>query len=117
MLPILNLNGYKIANPTILARIPEGELLELFRGYGYEPSSCPAGSTARTRWLVHAQMAAALDEAFGRIDQIQQEARSGESTERPRWPMIILRTPKGWTGPKVVDGKRSRAPGGRTRCR
>ncbi|MBF4579774.1 phosphoketolase [Frigoribacterium sp. VKM Ac-2530] len=106
VLPILNLNGYKIANPTILARIPEGELLELFRGYGYQPIVVSGGFDGEDPMVVHAQMAAALDEAFGRIDQIQQEARSGESTERPRWPMIVLRTPKGWTGPKVVDGKK-----------
>jgi xylulose-5-phosphate/fructose-6-phosphate phosphoketolase len=104
VLPILNLNGYKIANPTILARIPEGELLELFRGYGYQPIVVSGGFDGEDPMVVHAQMAAALDEAFGRIDQIQREARSGESTERPRWPMIVLRTPKGWTGPKEVDG-------------
>ena len=106
VLPILNLNGYKIANPTILARIPEGELLELFRGYGYQPIVVSGGFDGEDPMVVHRQMAAALDESFRRIDEIQREARSGDGVERPRWPMIVLRSPKGWTGPREVDGKK-----------
>jgi len=105
VLPILNLNGYKIANPTLLARIPEGELLELFRGYGYEPIVVAGGFDGEDPVRVHERMAAALDHAFSRIDELQREARSGDSDARPRWPMIVLRTPKGWTGPKEVDGE------------
>lgn len=106
VLPILNLNGYKIANPTVLSRIPEGELLELMRGYGYEPLVVAGGFDGEDPMRVHERMAAALDHAFDRIDELRREARDGDGTERPRWPMIVLRTPKGWTGPKVVDGER-----------
>jgi len=106
VLPILNLNGWKIANPTLLARIPEGELLELFRGYGYEPVVVTGGADGEAPAAVHERLAAALDHAFSRIDELQRAARSGETSERPRWPMIVLRTPKGWTGPKEVDGER-----------
>jgi xylulose-5-phosphate/fructose-6-phosphate phosphoketolase len=107
VLPILHLNGFKIANPTILARLPEDELLSLFRGYGYEPMIV-AGDDPMP---VHKQMAETLDSAYEKIRAIQEGARSGASytpdaAGRPRWPMIILRTPKGWTGPKVVDGKK-----------
>ena len=105
VLPILNLNGFKIANPTVLARIPEQELFSLFRGYGYEPILV-AGDDPMP---MHEKMAEALDRAYSEIRGIQEQARSGKNAEvaenRPRWPMIILRTPKGWTGPKVVDGK------------
>ena len=101
VLPILHLNGYKIANPTVLARIPHDELESLLRGYGYRPITV-AGDDPTD---VHQQLAAALDEAFDDIAAIQLDARSGASTERPVWPMIVLRTPKGWTGPQVVDGK------------
>jgi len=104
VLPILNLNGYKIANPAVLARIPEPELLELFRGYGYEPILVSGGFDDEDPMVVHAAMAAALEYAAERISQIRLEARSSESASRPTWPMIILRTPKGWTGPKEVDG-------------
>jgi xylulose-5-phosphate/fructose-6-phosphate phosphoketolase len=101
VLPILHLNGYKIANPTVLARIPHSELESLLRGYGYRAivvaGEDPAG--------VHQQLAAALDDAFDDIAAIQESARSGEQAERPVWPMIVLRTPKGWTGPETVDGK------------
>ena len=100
VLPILHLNGYKIANPTVLARIPEAELEALMRGYGYRPISVAGDDPAS----VHQQLAAALDDAFDGIAEIQRAARAGERTERPVWPMIVLRTPKGWTGPKVVDG-------------
>jgi xylulose-5-phosphate/fructose-6-phosphate phosphoketolase len=101
VLPILHLNGYKIANPTILARMPQAELEDLFRGYGYEPFTV-AGDDPMT---VHQQMAATLDTMMDRIAAIQKSAREDNNTERPRWPLLILRTPKGWTGPKEVDGK------------
>ncbi len=100
VLPILHLNGYKIAGPTVLARIPEEELTELLRGYGYAPVFV-SGDEPR---VMHEQMAATLDRVLGEIRRIQSEARAGRGNERARWPMIVLRTPKGWTGPKVVDG-------------
>jgi xylulose-5-phosphate/fructose-6-phosphate phosphoketolase len=100
VLPILHLNGYKIANPTILARIPETELRSLLEGYGYAPRFV-SGSDPST---MHALMAHTLDEIADEIHEIQRAAREHFSTERPRWPMIVLRTPKGWTGPKFVDG-------------
>jgi len=101
VLPILHLNGYKIANPTILARIPHAELEDLMRGYGYEPYTVSGDDPA----LMHQQAAAVFDAIFDRIAEIQQAARENGSTDRPAWPMLILRTPKGWTGPKEVDGK------------
>jgi len=101
VLPILHLNGYKIANPTVLARIPEAELCDLIRGYGHTPVVV-SGDDPR---VVHQKLAAALDWALDEIAEIQQSARSGASSARPAWPMIILRTPKGWTGPKTVDGQ------------
>ncbi len=105
VLPILHLNGYKIANPTVLARIPEEELLQLFHGYGYEPIVVSGDEPTD----MHHQLADALDKAYGRIREIQTAAREGGSPgvgkERSHWPMIIFRSPKGWTGPKVVDGK------------
>jgi xylulose-5-phosphate/fructose-6-phosphate phosphoketolase len=103
VLPILHLNGYKIANPTVLARIPEKELLQLFRGYGYEPIVV-AGDDPEP---MHRAFAAALDRAVRRIRRIQRAARqtSASVASRPRWPMIVLRSPKGWTGPKELDGK------------
>ena len=100
VLPILHLNGYKIANPAILARIREEELLNLFLGYGYRPHLVSGDSPES----VHQQMAATLDQVMSEISAIQHAARSNGSLERPAWPMIILRTPKGWTGPKEVDG-------------
>jgi xylulose-5-phosphate/fructose-6-phosphate phosphoketolase len=100
VIPILHLNGYKIANPTVLARIPEAELIALFEGYGYRPYIV-AGNDPQ---IVHQQMAATLDLALDEIRAIQRSARDGGDGRRPTWPMIILRTPKGWTGPKVVDG-------------
>lgn len=99
VLPILHLNGYKIANPTVLDRIPESELLELLRGYGHHPYLV-AGDDPAT---VHQALAATLDRALDEIAAIQRRARSGGPVERPRWPMIVLRTPKGWTGPREVD--------------
>ena len=100
VLPILHLNGYKIANPTVLARIPEAELVELFEGYGHRVYVV-AGDEPE---LAHQQLAAALDACVREIRDIQQRARELGDTIRPRWPMIVLRTPKGWTGPKTVDG-------------
>ncbi len=100
VLPILHLNGYKIANPTVLARIPREELLALFCGYGYEPIVVAGDEPT----AMHREMAAALDRAYGRIREIQTEAREHGNTKRPRWPMLIFESPKGWTGPKVVDG-------------
>ncbi len=102
VLPVLHLNGYKIANPTVLARIPESELTELMRGYGYAPHFV----TGSDPMDVHEQLAGTLDAVLDEIKSIQQQARGGEAgpAHRPLWPMIVLRTPKGWTGPKEVDG-------------
>jgi xylulose-5-phosphate/fructose-6-phosphate phosphoketolase len=100
VLPILHLNGYKIANPTVLARIPPPELRSLLEGYGYHPLVVEGIEPN----AVHQLMSAALDRAMSEIQEIQRSARAGGSVSRPRWPMIVLRTPKGWTGPKVVDG-------------
>jgi xylulose-5-phosphate/fructose-6-phosphate phosphoketolase len=109
VLPVLHLNGWKIANPTVLARNPEAELDALLRGYGYQPSYVTGHEPA----VVHQEMAAALDDAIARIREIQHQARSSGSSRTGRpgpaqpaqgWPMIVLRTPKGWTGPAVVDG-------------
>ena len=101
VLPILHLNGYKIANPTVLARIPENELRRLLEGFGHEPLFVEGDDPA----LMHGLMAAALDQVLDRIASIQKAARDRSETQRPRWPMIVLRTPKGWTGPKAVDGQ------------
>ena len=100
VLPILHLNGYKIANPTVLARIPREELKDLFSGYGYTPHMVEGDDPH----AVHQLMAATLDQVIAEIRRIQAAARSKGFRERPAWPMIILRTPKGWTGPKEVDG-------------
>ena len=103
VLPILHLNGFKIANPTILARIERSELTALLRGYGYEPHFVEGDDPA----LVHQMLAGTLDKVLTRIRRIQKAARAGPATKilkRPRWPMIVLCTPKGWTGPKFVDG-------------
>ena len=100
VLPILHLNGYKIANPTVLARIPTAELHALMTGYGYDPIEV-AGDDPE---LMHQAMAAAMDRAFNAIRDIQRRARAQDATQRPRWPMIILRSPKGWTCPEYVDG-------------
>jgi xylulose-5-phosphate/fructose-6-phosphate phosphoketolase len=101
VLPILHLNGYKIAGPTVLARIPHDELESLFVGYGYRPYFVEGDDPA----TMHRQMAATLDAVVAGIKKIQRAARTKGFTKRPRWPMIVLRSPKGWTGPKVVDGK------------
>jgi xylulose-5-phosphate/fructose-6-phosphate phosphoketolase len=101
VLPILHLNGYKIAGPTVLARIGDAELKKLLEGYGYEPHFV-AGDDPLP---MHQEMAATLDRVIDRIQAIQAKARAEGFKERPNWPMIVLETPKGWTGPKVVDGK------------
>ncbi len=102
VLPVLNLNGYKIANPTILARISHEELECLFRGYGYTPYFVEGNNPAE----MHQTMAAVMEECILNIKEVQREARINGKIERPRWPMIVLRTPKGWTGPQEVDGKK-----------
>jgi len=103
VLPILHLNGYKIANPTLLGRSSDSDLRQLFSGYGYEPLFISGDDPM----LMHRQMADALDYAFDRIRDYQQQAREGNQSESvPAWPMIVLRSPKGWTGPKTVDGKK-----------
>lgn len=100
VLPILHLNGYKISNPTVLARIEHEELEQLFRGYGYKPYFVEGSDPA----YMHARMAEVMDEAIADIKHIQTEARDNGNMVRPRWPMIVLRSPKGWTGPKEVNG-------------
>ena len=100
VLPVLHLNGYKIANPTVLARIPREELLELLRGYGYNPYLVEGHEPE----AMHQLMASTLDTILEEIRAIQHRARVEGVTERPRWPMLVMVTPKGWTGPKVVDG-------------
>ncbi|MEY3930199.1 MAG: hypothetical protein RLZZ516_1909 [Cyanobacteriota bacterium] len=107
VLPVLHLNGYKIANPTLLARLPHQELASLLRGYGWEPLFVEGSEPMR----MHAAMAAAMDTAIGRIQAIRREARSrsadsADSAERPIWPMVVLRSPKGWTGPAELNGHR-----------
>ena len=105
VLPVLHLNGYKIANPTLLARIPQEELASLMRGYGWEPLFVEGHEPM----AMHQAMAAAMDEAIGRIQTIRSEARSSPDPEaivRPHWPMIVLRSPKGWTGPAALHGHR-----------
>jgi xylulose-5-phosphate/fructose-6-phosphate phosphoketolase len=108
VLPILHLNGYKIANPTVLARIPEEELRSLLSGYGWEPLFVTGGFDGEEPGPVHERFAATLDQALDRIASIQGEAREAlappQLPARPHWPMIVLRTPKGWTGPREVDG-------------
>src|SRR6185436_3811579 len=100
VLPSLNLNGYKINNPTLLARITHEELEDLFKGYGYTPLFVEGSDAAS----MHQAMAATLDHCIRTIKSYQSDARVSETTVRPRWPMIILRTPKGWTAPPEVDG-------------
>jgi len=100
VLPILHLNGYKIANPTILARIPHEELDALLKGYGYQPIFVEGDDPKQ----MHPKMAASFDQAFDAIAAIQKNARDGKNEQRPIWPMIVLNTPKGWTCPKTVDG-------------
>jgi xylulose-5-phosphate/fructose-6-phosphate phosphoketolase len=102
VLPVLHLNGYKIANPTLLARIPHDELANLMRGYGWEPIFVE-GSEPKA---MHEAMAAAMDRAIGRILEIRAEGRASGEAVRPAWPMIVLRSPKGWTGPAALHGKK-----------
>ncbi|GAA0990473.1 phosphoketolase family protein [Subtercola frigoramans] len=104
VLPILHLNGYKIANPTVLARIPEDELLDLMRGYGHNPHLVSGGFDGEDPLLVHQRMAETLDEVLNEIAEIKRQAREGTLDGTARWPMIILRTPKGWTCPAEIDG-------------
>jgi xylulose-5-phosphate/fructose-6-phosphate phosphoketolase len=101
VLPILHLNGYKIANPTLLARIGDEELLDLFKGYGYEPLILEGDDPAK----MHQGMADVLEQMIGKIKAIQAHAKKQDKITRPKWPLLILKTPKGWTGPKFVDGK------------
>jgi len=103
VLPILHLNGYKISNPTVLARIEHDELEQLFRGYGYTPLFVEGDDP----FAMHQLMAAQMDRAMDQIRHIQTNARKNNDASRPRWPMIILTSPKGWTGPKTVDGKKN----------
>src|SRR6185295_17395326 len=103
VLPILHLNGYKIANPTVLARIGRDELDSLLRGYGYEPRYVEGDEPH----AMHESMAATLDAVVDDIREIQTSARAAKTVTRPRWPMIVLISPKGWTGPKEIDGKRT----------
>lgn len=105
VLPIIHLNGYKISNPTILSRISEDELASLLWGYGWKPYLV----AAPTKMELHQKMAKTLDIIIKEIKRIQDRARNKEVTEYVRWPLIVLKTPKGWTGPKFVDGKKSRA--------
>ncbi len=102
VLPLLNLNGYKIAGPTFLARLPKEELESLFRGYGYEPFFVEGHEPEK----MHQLMASTFDTIFEKITAIKEDARNNGFSKRPIWPMVILRTPKGWTGPSVVDGKK-----------
>ncbi|MGB3078444.1 MAG: phosphoketolase family protein [Saprospiraceae bacterium] len=100
VIPILHLNGYKIAEPTVLARIPKDELKQLFIGYGYKPYFVEGDDPEK----VHQLLAFTLDTIVGEIKQIQKDARNNGFTVRPQWPMVVFNTPKGWTGPKIVDG-------------
>lgn len=102
VLPILHLNGYKIANPTILARISHDELMDLIKGYGYDPIVIEGHDPDQ----MHQKMAVAMDMAFDRIDEIQKNARERNNTDRPLWPAIIFKSPKGWTCPKIIDGQK-----------
>lgn len=102
VLPILHLNGYKIANPTFLSRIPKKEIENLFYGYGYKPYFVEG----EVPEIIHQEMAATVDKVVEEIQAIQKEARTNGFKKRPRWPMIILKTPKGWTGPKEIEGKK-----------
>ena len=107
VLPVLHLNGYKIANPTVLARIPEQELVALFEGYGWRPLLVSGGFDGEDPAHVHQRLAAALDQALDGIHEIPACGQGERRPSRPAWPMLILRTPKGWTGPKEVDGRKT----------
>src|SRR5581483_11255890 len=101
VLPILHLNGYKISGPTVFGRAELGAVKAILSGYGWEPIVVDGDDSP----VVHRALAAALDDSFDRIQEIWEHARRGETGERPRWPAVVLRTPKGWTGPKEVDGE------------
>ncbi|MDN4471571.1 phosphoketolase family protein [Demequina zhanjiangensis] len=105
VLPILHLNGYKIANPTVLARISEQELIDLMKGYGHKPHIFEAGMDDESHESIHRRFAAMLDEVMDEIAAIKAEAKVNPNMERPMWPMIVMRTPKGWTCPPKIDGK------------
>ena len=107
VLPILHLNGYKIANPTVLARISDAELDALMRGYGYKPHVFIGGFDDESHASIHARFAAILDDVMDEIAAIKAKAAENPDMERPMWPMIVFRTPKGWTCPKEIDGKRT----------
>ena len=107
VLPILHLNGYKIANPTLLARIPESELVDLMRGYGHTPYLFTAGFDDEPMAQIHQRFARLLDEVLNQISDIKATASRSKNLDRPAWPMIVLRSPKGWTCPKSIDGKRT----------
>lgn len=113
VLPILHLNGYKIASPTILARISREELANLFAGYGHKPYFVEGDEPE----AMHTLMAATVDAVIAEIRDIQRKAHEGSLMDRPLWPMIVLCSPKGWTGPKEVDGKKQKVIGARIRCR
>ena len=106
VLPILHLNGYKIANPTVLARIPEDELASLMVGYGHKPHMFVAGFDDESHEDIHRRFATLLDEVLDEIAEIKRSAHAGNE-QRPQWPMIVFRTPKGWTGPDYIDGKKT----------
>ena len=116
VLPILHLNGYKIANPTILSRISDEELHEFFHGMGYEPYEFVAGFDNEDHLSIHRRFAELFETVFDEICDIKAAAQTDDMT-RPFYPMIIFRTPKGWTCPKFIDARRPRAPGVPTRCR
>src|SRR3990172_6353518 len=103
VLPVLHLNGYKIANPTVLSRLENDELDDLLRGFGHKPYFVEGDNPT----TMHGLMAETLEDVYKEIETIQTQARANGFSQRPKWPMIVLRTPKGWTGPKVVDGQPS----------
>ena len=107
VLPILHLNGYKIANPTVLARISEDELVSLMKGYGHKPHVFTAGFDDESHESIHRRFAAMVDEVLDEIDDIKAEAAVNPEMDRPMWPMIVFKTPKGWTCPKEIDGKKT----------
>ncbi|WP_341360340.1 phosphoketolase family protein [Georgenia sp. M64] len=107
VLPVLHLNGYKIANPTVLARIPEEELADLMRGYGHKPHFFTGGFDGEDPAAVHRRFAKLLDVVLDEIAEIKARAAAEPDMDRPAWPMIVFRSPKGWTGPKEIDGKRT----------